>query len=131
MASGNAENWAWTRSRRIEAAPVLAQRVGSVQVAPHPRGVVVVKHGTSYTVPAGRILVIAALGGRIAASNVKVSLTVNGVTEIDAMTEATVGNGVSLKTLSSLLVFPAGSLVEVSDNFGLDYGRAWGYLVDE
>ena len=117
-----------------QAAPVVAQRVGivgSVQVAPHPRDIVLIVPGTPYLVPAGKILSITALGAKQGASNVYVTLVVDGNSAVTASADISAGStGVSMKPLPHGPVAGGGSIVEVSDNFSGAYGRAWGYLVD-
>ena len=101
---------------------------GSVHVEgiPRPEEMMRIEEGTPFTVPAGKALVLTALGSAQGGS--MTTLLVDGVAEFEkAMTTS--------PTPGSMMFVPAGfridagSVVTVSTGFPAD-GRAWGYLVD-
>ena len=99
----------------------------------HPRDWVQILEATPYTVPAGRILVITALGSVSAGPSDPVLYASfdNGATwqqRVAASPQNAVGGGTSMKPVPICLGFPEGVRVQVLNGGG--YGSYWGYLVD-
>ena len=98
----------------------------------HPRDCIIIKNGTPYVVPAGRILVVTAFGDSDSVSTGYIHLTVDGVEEIGCKTKD-YGEGVGMitgivPTPKPGLILNQGQTLSFSSsdtNF-----RAWGYLVD-
>ena len=96
-----------------------------VAYGPHARDMVVIREGTPYTVPHGKLLVMTAIGnsGFIQMAS---TFLVNGVPE---GASALGGCWPSMPTIHRLPpghAVPAGSVVEVVSDGTV--GRAWGYL---
>lgn len=87
---------------------------------------VVIKEGTPFVVPAGKILVVTSLGAT--ANSVVVDLLIDGQREVQAVANIPTGGPATVGALPTGLTVRAGSSVEVLT--GSIYGRAWGYLVD-
>jgi hypothetical protein len=107
-----------------------------IEYMPHPRDMVQIKEGTSYTVPAGRLLVITALGdatGYFNTPTFNVQLSVNGQVEAAAYYPASVSPSPTVLELAQGLVAKAGDVVAVSVRPGFSSvdARAWGYLASQ
>jgi len=107
--------------------------VGLTRVAgiPDPREMVVVREGTPYIVPPGRLLAITGLGGtnHLGPNTLEVTLRVDGIDEVEASVRLPYGNGTTVADLPQGFSVREGSSVEVLSTTG-DYGCAWGYLAE-
>jgi len=101
---------------------------GLVRVAgiPDPRQMVVIKEGAPFIVPAGKILVVTALGALT--NGIVVDLLVDGQKEAEVVANMPTANPGTIDPLPVGLTVHAGSTVEPF--CGSIFGRAWGYLVD-
>ena len=101
---------------------------GSVQVIgiPDPREMLIIREGTPFLVPPGKILVLTALGGLT--NSLVVDLLIDGQKEDEAVANMPTANSGTMDPLPVGLTAHAGSTVEVAS--GSIFGRAWGYLVD-
>ncbi len=98
--------------------------------AVHPRDFVQIKEGTPYTVPAGKLFVLTALGNTVAEMHTE--LFVNGVAEAESSNAQSTGNAVSMKRVPRGFAVAAGSVITLTSLWSApDDGRAWGYLADE
>ena len=101
---------------------------GPIQVAgiPDPRQMLVIREGTPYVVPPGKVLAITALGALL--NGIVVTLSVDGQQEITSVANMPTAGPGTINPVPPGLTARAGSTVEVQT--GGIYGRAWGYLVD-
>jgi len=106
--------------------PVLNARTVNVQYLPDPRDYVQIKFGFPYTVPAGKILVVTALGNTDGSGSFN-SLKVDGVPELTAI-HGYPQNPPSIAPVATGFSIPAGSVVEVDST---STARAWGYLAPQ
>ena len=121
--------------------PTLAFPVGAqVEYRPHPRDMVQIKEGTTYTVPAGKLFVLTGLGSRnlIGGTFTQITLMVNGAHEVSSFGpyygngSANLEGGSSVVATPPGFTAPAGALIEViGDVVSPDDSRAWGYLANE
>lgn len=109
--------------------------VGSVQARveymPHPRDCVQIREGTPYTVPAGKIFSLTALGGVAGGGCFSATLKVNGQVEAGSFMNVGCGSATTSAWVATTplgMTVPAGSTIEpvLSGN-----GRAWGYLAED
>jgi len=107
---------------------IATGQTGLIRVAgiPDPRQMLVIREGTPFVVPAGKLLVITGLGGT--GSGVVAGLRVDGVNQFAASGNLESGNALSIRAVPPGFTVEAGLTVEVSS--GTPFGRAWGYLVD-
>ena len=110
----------------VQRFPVRPAREFRIAGIPDPRQMVVIKEGTPFVVPAGKILAVTGLGG--AAQGAVVTVWVDGTREVQAWAELSYGNAVTVREVPPGLVVQAGSTVLVDS--GTLLGRAWGYLAD-
>jgi hypothetical protein len=101
---------------------------GPIQVAgiPDPRQMLVIREGTPYVVPQGKVLAVTALGALI--NGIVVALSIDGQTEMTSVANMPSACPGTINPIPPGLTAHAGSTVEVQS--GGIYGRAWGYLVD-
>jgi len=106
-----------------------------IEYAPHPRDMVQVIQGVTYTVPPGRIFVLTALGTGEGTS-ARAALKVNGLPvqstgmAASGYNGALVGNSVVASPTG--LTAKAGDVLEVWNySIGSDAARAWGYLAPQ
>ncbi|MFN0009307.1 MAG: hypothetical protein ACKVXR_15495 [Planctomycetota bacterium] len=102
-----------------------------IEYAPHPRDMVQIRGGTPYTVPAGRVFVLTAIGGNNLGPY-DPRLLINGLSEVIASSTPT-DDTASMKAVPPGLTAAAGSVVELQDVQGgssQNY-RAWGYLAPQ
>ena len=115
---------------RVQAFPDCA---GLVRVAgiPDPRDMVVIKEGTPFVVPPGKLLAISGLGGThdLGANTLEVTLRVDGRDEFAASVRLPYGSGTTMAEPPPGFTVHAGSTVEVVSANG-SFGCAWGYVVD-
>ena len=90
----------------------------------HPRDFIEILEGAPYTVPAGRLFVVTALG-RSATGGVNVSLFIDGVQKANVVI-----NPHSMNAFPAGLAVPPGKVIEVTSDLSQS-GQVWGYLVDE
>lgn len=117
--------------------PSLLQQIptgsGTVRVAgiPDPRSMLVIREGTPFVVPQGKILAITGLGGsnHLGPNTLEVMLRVDDVDEISASVRLPYGNGTTMADTPPGFIAHAGSTVEVLSPTGL-FACAWAYLVD-
>ena len=98
----------------------------------HPRDWVIIREQDGpYTVPAGKILALTALGDQTGMDD-GIYLTIDGVQEVKRVPYEPIGAGLvisaTVHALPTGLSAGPGSVVAVSSTF--TRGRAWGYLVD-
>lgn len=102
-----------------------------VPPAPHPRDVVRVEAGVPYIVPAGKCLVVTAVGG--SESFTDYELRINGTVEVKLdWARGGDSDGRPATYLSSMLALPPPGLVALprqSVEVSSSGARAWGYLV--
>lgn len=100
-----------------------------VPLSPHPRDMVVLREGTPYTVPAGKLFVLTSLGmtRHVNASSI---LRINGQADCKGPSSDEVQSTLTEMPLGRSV--PAGSVLEVvSSAAAADLpARAWGYLSD-
>lgn len=103
-----------------------------LQVA-HPRDWIVIEEGVPYTVPAGKLLVITALGDHMGSCGATY-LDFNGVRALTGITVACSQNytegTVFMQNVPVGLRASSGDVVSVAHQITPGVGRAWGYLVD-
>ena len=98
---------------------------------PDPRTAVLIREGTPYTVPSGKLLIVTAVGMTNAPSTENRSvLRLDGKEEVTTFLTTAAGG-------SSLVEFPSpgiravsGQVVEADTLSSGNDGRAWGYLID-
>jgi hypothetical protein len=104
----------------------LASTVFRVEYLPHPKDMVQVKEGAPFVVPAGRVLVVTALGS-VGINATNATLRINGVDETSVNPA---GNGQAahqtMMELPTCFSAQAGTTVSVVGSYG--DGRVWGYL---
>lgn len=100
------------------------------QYGPHPRDFVRLVEGTPYTVPAGKLMVITALGGSQQAGSVPVTLQVNGVDVQGVFADCYYITPASMRTLPRFVTATAGDVVTLVGAAAGPDARAWGYLLD-
>ena len=119
---------------QVQAIPPLVEHLrvslaGQVHVAPDPdpHDFVMIREGTTYTVPAGKLFVATAVGqGNFVSSNDNSALRINGVREFEGG-----GGDRSVVDLPAGLSAAAGATVEATNGNGYpDDARVWGYLID-
>jgi hypothetical protein len=108
----------------------------SIQGAYDPREAVVIREGTPYIVPTGRIFVLTALGsnGDGSSKGESAELTVDGQLELSIIRPASTTSGgerndSTVRPVPTGFTVSSGSTIEV-DGLLTPLGRAWGYLVD-
>jgi len=101
---------------------------GTVRVAgiPDPRDMLVIREGTPFVVPQGKLLVVTALGAT--ANSVTVNLMIDGQREAQGVVNMPTFGPTTMAQLPMWLTIGSGATVEAVT--GSIYGRAWGYLVD-
>lgn len=99
-----------------------------VQGIPRAQDMIQIKEGQPYPVPAGKVLVITALGTK-GGSNTS-ELDINGVNEVRINTNVNASSFATMFHLPPGLTAKSGDIVEPSTGSSMN-GRAWGYLVDE
>lgn len=104
-----------------------------IEYLPHPRDMVQIKEGVPYTVPAGKIFVLTALGGSGYGPRV---LRVDGIEEslggfYNSATYSGVVPGNSVVEVPIGFTARAGSIVDVGNGSTGGAGRAWGYLASQ
>ncbi len=107
-----------------------------IEYVPHPRDMVQIREGTPYTVPAGKLLVITALGdatGFFNAPMFNVQLSVNGQLEATAYSPGPATASPTVLELAQGFVARSGDVVAASARPGFSNtdGRAWGYLASQ
>ena len=116
-----------------------------VDYGPHPRDMVVIREGTPYTVPAGRLFVLTALGavsGDTGSSPpARTRFLVDGQDEIVGISKVAIsdpafsfpgGTGTSMQAVPLGFTAQAGSVLTVLFGpSGLTDARAWGYLAPQ
>jgi len=104
-----------------------------IQYIPHPRDMVQIASGVPYTVPAGKIFALTALGRVGSSASNQAFLRVNGV--VQAAGDRTANDSVGMEHVSPGFSAPAGSVLEVTWSNGVAdpylEQRAWGYLVNQ
>ena len=112
---------------------MFIENVQDINSWPNPRDMVVIRQGTPYIVPPGRLLVVTALGANSPSLSGQTELQVDGVFEVTAPA----GIGSSGEASSMKLLPLPGFVVQSGSTVNLDGGggannprRAWGYLVD-
>jgi hypothetical protein len=112
--------------------PLLDHSSMFSQVA-HPRDWVVIKEGTTYTVPVGKLLVITALGDHLGSCGATY-LNFNGVrvlTSLSVECSAAYTEGtVFMEEVPIGLRASSGDVVTLTHQVSPGVARAWGYLVD-
>ena len=105
---------------------------------PHPKDMRVIREVAAYVVPAGRIFVLTALGAYFGgAFSSATSLYANGVLQIQGGFFGNFSGGLlsgtelygpfcTMARVPDCITFPAGTVLSVG--YGLNRGRAWGYL---
>jgi hypothetical protein len=98
------------------------------QYGPHPRDFVRIQEGAPFTVPAGRILVITAVGGPLTPS-IAATVQVNGVGVTNAFADIYYNSPLTVRPISRFVTARAGDVVGVVGlgAAGTD-ARCWGYL---
>lgn len=106
-----------------------------MEIGPHPRDFVLVKEGTTYIVPTGKIFVLTALGGRDTPADCCPTsqdwrVVVDGITACRASRYRSL-SGTSMTPAPPGLSLDAGKKLDVTGgDDGENDGRAWGYLAD-
>lgn len=114
--------------------PAASHDTDFLQVA-HPRDWIIVRPGQPFTVPAGKLFVLTAIGQSGPPSQTNNSVDFNGVREASSLDLSTYANA---QTWDSATIRPvpvgcsavAGTLIEVFPSNVGSPARAWGYLVD-
>jgi len=116
-----------------QSSPVLGPP--RIEYGPHPRDMVQIKEGTSYTVPVGRIFVLTGLGTSFMTTNFATlaELRVNGQREVcGGIGFSTASSGTASGSVPGVpmgFTVPAGAVIDVDElTPNLSNGRAWGYL---
>lgn len=99
-----------------------------VEYMPHPKQMVQIENGGPYTVPAGSLFVLTALGTQTL-NYTHCILFVNGTPRI-AHDSYALGGPFTVSQAPIGLTVPAGSVLTMANTGGVPGGCAWGYLVD-
>jgi hypothetical protein len=117
-------------------APPLNARNVNVQYLPDPRDYVQIREGVPYTVPAGKLLVMTALGQAAlppcGTEPPRTALKINGLQEATSWS-GTCGGGGDLSSVIRVadgFTAAAGSIVEV-ESIPAGAGRIWAYLAPQ
>ena len=101
-----------------------------VEVGPHPRDMVQIREGQPFTVPAGKILVVTAVG-RASPQWSSTNLRINGNVDLNVQQPAPMPSASPLIPLPTGLTYVWGTVVEPDDGDPTNQqGRAWGYLAE-
>lgn len=98
---------------------------------PDPTQMLLIREGTPFVVPQGKILVLTGLGGsnHLGANTLEVTLRVDGLDEVAASIRMPYGQGTTIADAPPGFSLRAGATVEVLSQTGT-IGCAWGYLAD-
>jgi hypothetical protein len=111
---------------------VGATSTPKIEVVPHPRQMIRIREGTPFSVPAGKVLVLTALGTTVGGgSGDSVQYMVDGHQEgqTSAWRNSTIAPS-SMTELPEGRSVQAGSTVAIHSTLGGNEGRLWGYLTD-
>jgi len=106
---------------------------GQTNWVSHPRNWVQIYEGVNYTVPTGKIMVLAAMGSVVdgGGNPILVASYDDGATwqqRVKVSPHLSTGDGVSVKPVPTGLAFPEGVIVRVDNGDG--HSCYWGYLVN-
>lgn len=104
---------------------------GRFQFGPHPRDFVRIQEGTPYTVPAGKVLVLTAVGRTAIQSNQTATVSVNGQVVDGAAPVISAAAPCSMKAVPPYSIARAGDVVAAFGNLPQPTARATGFLVDD
>ena len=106
-----------------------------VSYGPNPRDMVVVREGTPYIVPTGKLFVVTGVGtNTITIPSAAAWIAVNGQPEASGITQSCGGTEQrSIIPLPDGLSVPGGSTIEAMGGSGLSPtdARVWGYLANQ
>jgi hypothetical protein len=122
---------ALSRTAPAPAAPgVLASSWPLVQTLPHPAQWVVIDEVGPYTVPDGATFVVTGVGtAGQGISNSPATAFANGTELVKSIAGQAAFGPCSVVGLDAPLAVPAGTVLSVVANSGVNNGRLWGYLV--
>ena len=115
---------------------MFIENVQDMNSYPNPRDMVVIREGTPYVVPQGKILVVTALGGNAGAGGGVTELKVDDIQEVVAARQVNDSSGYAGNATSMKLLPQPGFVVQPGSTVLLEGGgagtsrRAWGFLVD-
>jgi hypothetical protein len=97
----------------------------------HPRDWVQIEEAVPYVVPPGKVFALTGLGSAVNGLSTSVELRIDGGRVLDARATTASDNDVTtMRPIPRGLSARAGATVDVSDNAGGAFARAWGYLAD-
>lgn len=100
-----------------------------VEVGPHPRDVIQIIGSAPYTVPAGKILTITAIGADQPFGQI-LTLSINGQPAVSLNSSSSTASATSMHEIPHGLTAPWGSVITVAGTGGGPIPRAWGYLAE-
>lgn len=123
----------WGYLTSVGTSPVGSTDTVRVPYRPHPRDLVQIAEGQTYTVPNGMLFVLTALGGTLGGQNASPfpdhALLVDGVAQLASLDLVSYLMP-AIASVPTGFTVAAGSTIEVTQIAGaVSPGRAWGYLV--